>query len=1107
MQIRVLGTVEAQVGDELVALGPRQRRLVLGVLAWEVNRLVPIDRLVSLVWPESPPRSASHAVRVAVSDLRTRLPVDIETHGTGYLLRCDPMLVDVHRFLALVAQARKTVDDRDRLAVLDEALGLWRGPVLADVAPDRTRDMLASGVEETRLVAVEDRADALLRLGGHRDVVEELLGLVDAHPTRERLVGQLMLALYRSGRASQALEVFRRTRAYLAEELGIDPGAELRRLELAILRNDEELDLPVVSTALVGRRHELAQLGEWRTQALSGRTTVVLVEGAAGIGKSTLLDEFGRGIRVLRGQGVAEEGAPAYWPWRQIFRQWLGETEPTVVTEVLGESADKIARIVPEIGRSAPVEPTAEERFALFDEVTAFVGRMAVGGLVIIVDDLHWADPASLLLFSHLARGVAGAPLLLIGAFRPYELRQAPRGGDTLAEITRLPGASRLELAGLSVDEVAQQLTTELGRPCDPYEAATVAQRTGGNPLFVREIGRLRRTDPKAPITEVPTGARDAIRQYLSVLSPSCRGLLTTASVLSAEIDPVSLAAVSGSSIEDTLNALDEAVAVSAVLPSFRFAHDLVRDSLMLDLTPTDRARIHLRAAEHLETVHGHPAQIAHHRLAALPLGDPASAVRAASRAAEQALSQLAYEDAVRLYDQALAAHGRPDGDLLIGKATAQYLANDVEPARRTCERAADLARRNGDPVGLGQAALVMPEQADPLWLPTITPWCEQALADLPPEDSVLRAKLLSVLVVSQASAGKTDDAMCTSGAALAMAERLDDPATVIAALRARKHAHSGPDGVAVRLELGDRAVALAGRAGDSAAFWGQLWRYDALMQLGRVHDAELALDLLEPLAGRLNQLLAHWYVLLARAAILQGRGRFADALDRLDRASRLAERGDNPHGLAATEITRAYYSVLYTSHISDSATAILRRGFGSSVMARVTMATLCVAVEDLDQVREHYAALPPIEDLPIQEWYRLTLYGQYAQIAAAVGDPDTAAAAYERMLPYAGLHMTNGANVSLTGGSVHHYLGIAAMTCGRVDAAVDHFRSAVTSNAAAGLVPRVGEARYHLAVLLRERGKHAEALPQAKEANAIATRLGMPRLTARTVELLSAYA
>jgi len=321
------------------------------------------------------------------------------------------------------------------------------------------------------------------------------------------------------------------------------------------------------------------------------------LEGAAGIGKSTLLDEFGRGMRVLRGQGVAEEGAPAYWPWRQVFRQWLADTEPTRAADALGDAVDRIARIVPEIRRLAgaerSAEPTAEERFALFDAVTEFVTRIAVGGLVIVIDDLHWADPASLLLFSHLARGAAGAPLLLVGAFRSYELRQAPRGDDVLAEVTRLAGACRLGLSGLSVDEVAQQLTVELGRPCEPDEAAAVAHRTGGNPLFVREIGRLRQID----LDQVPAGARDAIRQHSSALTRPCRELLATASVLSADIDPVFLAAVSGFSIEDVLDTLDEAVAAAIVRPGLRFAHDLVRDSVVRPAAPARRPRTWLAAA------------------------------------------------------------------------------------------------------------------------------------------------------------------------------------------------------------------------------------------------------------------------------------------------------------------------------------------------------------------------------------------------------------------------------------------------------------------------------------------------------------------------------
>ena len=1104
----MLGTVEAQVGDELVALGPRQRRLVLGVLAWEVNRLVPIDRLITLVWPESPPRSASHAIRVSVSDLRSRLPgIELETHGTGYLLRCDPMLVDVHRFLALVAEARKSDDDRQRLKILDEALGLWRGPVLADVAEDRTRDLLASGVEETRLAAVEDRVDALLRLGGHRDVVEELLGLVDANPTRERLVGQLMLAMYRGGRAGQALDVFRRTRAYLAEELGIDPGGELRRLELAILRNDDELDLPVIEPAaplLVGRRHELAQLNEWRAKAMSGRTTVVLLEGPAGIGKSTLLDEFARGGKVLRGNGVAEEGAPAYWPWRQIFRQWLAAVEPTAAAETLGDAADKIARIAPELrrlaGRGAELPPaTAEERFALFDQVTEFVTRMAADGLVIVIDDLHWADPASLLLFGHLARGVR-APLLLVGAFRPYELRQAPRGGEMVAEVTRLSGVNRLELSGLSADEVAQQLTAELGRPCDPDEAANVARRTGGNPLFVREIGRLGRTGPN----DVPTGARDAIHQYLRVLSPSCRDLLTTASVLSTDIDPVALAAVADTSIDEVLNALDEAVAASVVDTGFRFAHDLVRDCLMLDLAAADRARIHLRAAEDLEVRNGHPAQIAHHRLQALPLGDPAQAARTATQAAELAMSQLAYEDAVRFYDEAIRANGGPDIDLLIGKAGALYFSYDVELADRTCEQAAELARRTGDAEGLARAALVRPEQTDPLWLDVIAPWCEQALAGLPEKDSVTRARLLALRAIHDVGAGEDNRAARAGDAALAMAERLGDPEALSAALWARQFVHGGPDGNHERLAIGARMIHLARRTDDRALVWGHMWRFAALMQLGRVPEADLELDLVEPVVARLDHPQGRWHLLRSRAAVLQGRGRFAEAKALMAEGIRVAERGRNPHGVAVTKLSLAYVGLLTELDTGPASGDVLDLGLGSRLMAVMSVGAVHVDIGQLDQAREIYQGLPPLAEVTKPAWFRLLILHQYGLMAAALGDVPTAETVYRELLPYSHLHVTTGGNVILTGGSLHAILGITATASGRTEDAVQHLRAAIAANAEAGLEPWVAEAHYRLALLLRDR---ADALRQAREAHAIATRLGMARLLTHTTELLSTYA
>jgi DNA-binding SARP family transcriptional activator/tetratricopeptide (TPR) repeat protein len=239
-----LGEMEARVGDDVVDLGPRQRRLVLAALALDANRLVSLEKLIDLLWPVSPTRTAAHAVQVCVSKLRSLLTgsgAELVTKGSAYLLRIEPTHVDAHLFQALAKQARTATDDNEVVTLLDQALALWRGPALADVADAEDRDRLCGGLAEMRLVAVEDRLDALLRLGRHPDVVGELTEWVATHPARERFVGQLMLALYRGGQASKALEVGRRHREYLAGQLGLDPGEDLRQLELAILRNDPAL--------------------------------------------------------------------------------------------------------------------------------------------------------------------------------------------------------------------------------------------------------------------------------------------------------------------------------------------------------------------------------------------------------------------------------------------------------------------------------------------------------------------------------------------------------------------------------------------------------------------------------------------------------------------------------------------------------------------------------------------------------------------------------------------------------------------------------------------------------------------------------------------------
>jgi DNA-binding SARP family transcriptional activator/tetratricopeptide (TPR) repeat protein len=338
LKLRLLGPVEAWAGGREIGLGPRKQRLVLAVLALEVNRPVGVARLVDLAWPEDPPRTATHAIRVCVSALRAAFRdvagIDIELQGSGYALVTDPMTIDVHCFRSLLAQARGVGDDTARAALLDRALDLWSGPALAGAASPETQQRLCAGLEDTRLGALEDRLDAQLRLGRHHELAGELAGLVTVHPLRERLAGQLMLALYRDGRSGDALDAFRRYREHLAEELGLDAGAPLRQLELAILRNDEATltpapaaaagpvpaQLPPAVPGFAGRAEALRDL-DTLLAARPPSGTIVVIAGTAGVGKTALAvhwahrhrDAFPDGQLYVNLRGY-DPGGPALEP-------------------------------------------------------------------------------------------------------------------------------------------------------------------------------------------------------------------------------------------------------------------------------------------------------------------------------------------------------------------------------------------------------------------------------------------------------------------------------------------------------------------------------------------------------------------------------------------------------------------------------------------------------------------------------------------------------------------------------------------------------------------------------------------------------------------------
>ncbi|HKS99810.1 MAG TPA: AfsR/SARP family transcriptional regulator [Rugosimonospora sp.] len=258
VEFRVLGPLEAVVDGRRLDLGPPKRRMLLALLLLEPGHCVPVERMVDLIW-EAPPPAARRVVFAHVARLRKALApaaaygVALLSTPPGYTLTVDPAQVDAHVFRQLVRGAAAVEDQQARADLLRRALGLWRGPALQDLSAGANLQHICRGLDDLRLLSLEDRIDADLAAGHDRLMRDELSQLVAQHPLRERLAGQLMLALYRLGNIGEALEVYRRTRSHLAAELGLDPGPELSHLHATILRRDRSLALPAPNRRVAPR--------------------------------------------------------------------------------------------------------------------------------------------------------------------------------------------------------------------------------------------------------------------------------------------------------------------------------------------------------------------------------------------------------------------------------------------------------------------------------------------------------------------------------------------------------------------------------------------------------------------------------------------------------------------------------------------------------------------------------------------------------------------------------------------------------------------------------------------------------------------------------------
>jgi DNA-binding SARP family transcriptional activator len=310
MQFRVLGPLEVLRDGRAVDVRGSKRRSVLALLVLHANEVVRRDRLIEELWGERVPANAAGALQNHVSRLRKDLGADVVvTKPWGYVLRAEPDEIDLEVFEALVGEA-KPLAARERREKLGEALALWRGPALADLAQESALEHESERLEEMRLTALEHRIDADLELGEHEELVPELEALVAAHPLRERLRGQLILALYRGGRQGEALETYRETRRVLVDELGIEPSAELRELERAILRQDPALAAAVAAEAPVAAEPP-SDRWRWPRSPLAFGVGGLLLLGGLAAGALVLHDGGGGAPTQLGFASWAELGKPA----------------------------------------------------------------------------------------------------------------------------------------------------------------------------------------------------------------------------------------------------------------------------------------------------------------------------------------------------------------------------------------------------------------------------------------------------------------------------------------------------------------------------------------------------------------------------------------------------------------------------------------------------------------------------------------------------------------------------------------------------------------------------------------------------------------------------
>jgi len=893
----------------------------------------------------------------------------------------------------------------------------------------------------------------------------------------------------------------------------------------------------------VGRDNAMHSLQNVLDAAVDGSGGLVLLSGEPGIGKSRCAEEFAgaaedQGALVLWGRCHEQPGAPPYWPWVQILREYADANSDNELRVVLGDDSEVVMALIPEVGRRLAlpepgIDPAhGDQRFRLYDTISRIFTRAAANvPIVLIVDDLHWADPSSLALLEYLSKEIRRQRYVIVCAYRDVEVTRKSPLLATLGELSRAGRVERLRLSGLTVEDTGLLTAAISGMRIPQAVIEAIHQQTDGNPLFVREVARVLADQSlqgfgSTIAVDVPDGIREAIGRRLDRLSKTCNRLLTIASVLGREFDLEIVVQIAQIAVEDCIGELDAAVRAGMVqqhgsATSYRFKHAVIRETLYEEIPTLERLQLHRRVAEAMLAAFGENldpvlSQLAHHFGEASALGDYEVAVKFALRAAEHDEQVYAYEEACRHYDSAVRIllangcdHDRRAVEAYRRKGKLTFKISQFADGLETLTAGIGLARRLGDPDLFSEFVVMLIRITSAAPQRHSVTLVREALDLLPAGASPRRAILLAQLAFALRSTGDIRAVEQTAAEAISMARETADAAVLSYVLRfaiegLRGEAHT----LARRLEYGREMVSIGDVWNDPEEIAEcSNWHLLNLIEAGEIASFSKLLDQYIEQAHAHN-LPRHQYQAWSFQAMLNLLcGEWSEAERHIEQAlARGQNIGDTTDGAEGVYGMQMFMLNRELGRLRAMAPLVQRTiEQGAVRMWAPGLMLMCCDVGLVDQARRTLDTLARdnFSSIPRDDLW-LTSMVFCAQACADLGEIASAKSLYEQLLPFAAQTASTAA-VCL--GSVATYLGMLAQMMDRRDLAGRHFEQALEKNRAMGAWPALARTEMHFAKLLltsemepdREAGRRLIA-----EAEQLASRFKLAGLIAEIAEILN---